>query len=227
VPDQVRALGKIGDPLLRVREPDGTTLGVCDARRRRDGDRDAREAVPHRLAERTRDRDELEEAVVGGERDARALRVDGLERARHEGIRGGDAVGRGRHARDRVLEQRDARQRALSVGRVDDDAPERHPPAGPVVEAEEAGFGRARLAGAFVATRHGDAVDGLAAVEDRPHDRFELVGEHRHHVAQGAADVLLDRGAVQLREPVVDRGVAQFDVERGEPDRRGATETDQ
>ena len=82
VPDQVRTLGELGDPLLGCREPDRTTLGVRDARRRGDGDRDAGETVPHRLAERARDRDELEEAVVGGERDARALRVDRLERAR-------------------------------------------------------------------------------------------------------------------------------------------------
>ena len=115
-----------------------------------------------------------------------------------EGVCGGDRVGRGRHARDRVLQQRDACQRALPLRRVDDDASERHPPAGPVVEPEEAGFGGAGLAGAFVATRDGDPVDGFAAVEDGPHDGFELVGEHRQHLAHGAADVLLDRRAVQL-----------------------------
>ena len=176
------------------------------------------------LAERPRDRDEVEETVLGRERDPRSLRVNGFERVRDERLRRGLRVGRGGHGRDRVLEQRDARQRPFAGGRVDDDTAERHPTTLCIVEAEEAGFGEAHLAGEMVRPHDRDAVHRLAAGEDLPHDRLELVGELGDDVPDGLADVGLDRAAVELGEPIVDRDVTQLRIERGQPDRCGTAE---
>ena len=222
--DEERALRVSRRPRVASREPHRAPAPVRVAHRRVGCDRDARVAFQHQLAERSRHRNEVEEAVLGRERDAGPLRVDGFERVRHERLCGSLRVGGRGHGRDRVLEQGDARERTFASRRVDDDAAERHATPLRVVEPEEAGFGEAHLAREMVRTGDRDAVHRLAAGEDLPHDRFELVGELGDHVPHGLAEVRLDGAAVELGEPVVDGDVAELGIERGQPDRCGTAE---
>ena len=128
--------------------------------------RDPSEAVAHRFAERARNRDEFEEAVVGGERDAGSLGVHRLER----GVTSASAAETASEAAVTVViascSNATAGQCPFPFGRVDDDASEGHAAPRAVVEPEEARLGGAGLARALVPAAHGDAVHGFAAVED-------------------------------------------------------------